>query len=86
MKGSRIYPPPIPQEKGLQITPRKSVRKGSENNQKEGMGTTHSSLEEPHQIIYSYQGGSYKVYLVARSSFPLTRSHLEALKLVLWKC
>jgi hypothetical protein len=31
----------------------------------------------------SYQRGSYKVEFAARSPFPLTRSHHEALKLVL---
>jgi hypothetical protein len=33
-KGSCIHPPPNPQEKGLEITPRKSPRKGSENHQR----------------------------------------------------
>jgi hypothetical protein len=61
MKGSRIHPPPNPQEKGPEIAPRKSPRKGSENHQKERMGTTHPILEEPHQIIYTSQRGSYKV-------------------------
>jgi hypothetical protein len=60
-KGSSICPPPNSQEKGLKISPRKSPRKGSENHQKERMGTTHPSLEEPRQIIYTYQRGSYKV-------------------------
>jgi hypothetical protein len=48
-------------QKCLEIAPRKSPRKGSENHQKERMGTTHPSLEEPLRIIYTYQRGSYKV-------------------------
>jgi hypothetical protein len=54
-------PPPNPKEKGLEIAPRKSPRKGSENHQKERAGTTHPSLEEPRRIIYTSQKGSYKV-------------------------
>jgi hypothetical protein len=50
-KGSCIHPPPNPKEKGLEIALRKPPRKGSENHQKERMGTTHPSLEEPHRII-----------------------------------
>jgi hypothetical protein len=61
MKGSYIYPPPNPKEKGLKNAPRKSPRKGSENHQKEQTGKTHPSLEEPCRIIYTYQRGSYKV-------------------------
>jgi hypothetical protein len=61
MKGSCIYPSPNPKEKGLEIAPRKSSRKGSKNHQKERTGTTHPSLEEPCRIIYTYQRGSYKV-------------------------
>jgi hypothetical protein len=34
-KGSYINPPPNPKEKGLEISLRKSPRKGSENHQKE---------------------------------------------------
>jgi hypothetical protein len=60
-KGSSIYPPPNPQEKGLENAPRKLSRNGSENHQKERTRTTHPSLEEPRRIIYTYQGGSYKV-------------------------
>jgi hypothetical protein len=61
MNGSCIHPPPNLKEKGLEITPRKSPRKGSENHQKERTGTTHPSLEEPRRIIYTSQRGSYKV-------------------------
>jgi hypothetical protein len=60
-KGSCIHPPPNPKEKGLEITPRKSSRKGCENYQKEWTGTTHPSLEEPRLIIYTSERGSYKV-------------------------
>jgi hypothetical protein len=37
-KGSCIHPSPNPQEKGLEIAPRKLSRKGSENHQKEQQG------------------------------------------------
>jgi hypothetical protein len=60
-KGSSIHPLPNPKEKGLEIAPRKSPRKGSENHRKREIGKTHPSLEEPRQIIYTYQRGSYKV-------------------------
>jgi hypothetical protein len=60
-KGSHIHPPPNPQEKGPEMAPRKPPREGSENHQKERMGTTHPSLEEPRRIIYTSQRGSYKV-------------------------
>jgi hypothetical protein len=60
-KGSHIFPPSNPQEKGPENTPRKPPREGSENNHQEQPGTTQQSLEEPRRIIYTYQGGSYKV-------------------------
>jgi hypothetical protein len=60
-KGSSIYPPPNPQEKGLEISPRKSPRKGSEKHQKGKRGRTQTSLEEPRRIIYTYHEGAYKV-------------------------
>jgi hypothetical protein len=53
--------PTNPQENSLEISPRKTPRKGSENHQKERTGTTHPSLEEPRRIIYTSQRGSYKV-------------------------
>jgi hypothetical protein len=84
-KGSHEFPPSNPQEQGSENTPRKPPREGSENHHQEQPGTTEQSLEEPRRIIYTYQGGSYKVLLAARSSNPLTKSHHEALKLVLWK-
>jgi hypothetical protein len=59
--GSSINPLLNPKEKGLKIAPKKLPRKGSENRQKEEMGKTHPSLEEPHRIIYTYQRGSYQV-------------------------
>jgi hypothetical protein len=60
-KGSHIFPPSNPQEQGPENTPRKPPREGSENHHQEQPGTTQQSLEEPHRIIYTYQGGSYKV-------------------------
>jgi hypothetical protein len=60
-KGSHIHPPPNPQEKGLENTPRKIANKRLRKSQKEQTGTTHTSLEEPRRIIYTSQRGSYKV-------------------------
>jgi hypothetical protein len=53
--------PSNPQEQGPENTPRKQPREGSENHHQEQPGTTQQSLEEPRQIIYTYQRGSYKV-------------------------
>jgi hypothetical protein len=61
MKGSWIYSPPNPKEKVLKTASRKSPRKRSENHQKGKSGRTQTSLEEPRRIIYTYDGGSYKV-------------------------
>jgi hypothetical protein len=61
MKGSHIFPPSNPQEQGIENTPRKPQKEGSENHHQEQPGTTQQSLEEPHRIIYTYQGCSYKV-------------------------
>jgi hypothetical protein len=47
-KGSCIHPPTNAQENVLEISPRKSPRKGSENHQKGKSGRTQTSLEEPH--------------------------------------
>jgi hypothetical protein len=47
MKGSCIHPPTNTQENSLEISPRKSPRKGSEYHQKGKPGRTQSSLEEP---------------------------------------
>jgi hypothetical protein len=84
-KGSHEFPPSNPQKQGPENTLRKPPREGSENHHQEQPGTTQQNLEEPRRIIYTYQGGSYKVELAARSSNPLTKSLHEALKLVLWK-
>jgi hypothetical protein len=62
-KGSHEFPPSNPQEQGPENTPRKPPKEGSENHHQEQPGTTQQSLEEPRRIIYTYQGGSYKVYL-----------------------
>jgi hypothetical protein len=60
-KGSNIFPPLNPQEQGPENTARTPPREGSENDHQEQLGTTQRSLEEPRRIIYTYQGGSYKV-------------------------
>jgi hypothetical protein len=60
-KGSHEFPPSNPQEQGPENTPRKPPRESSENHHQEQPGTTQRSLEEPRRIIYTYQGGSYKV-------------------------
>jgi hypothetical protein len=60
-KGSHEFSPSNPQEQGPKNTLRKPPREGSENHHQEQSGTTKKSLEEPHRIIYTYQGGSYKV-------------------------
>jgi hypothetical protein len=60
-KGSHKFPQSNPQEQGPGNTPRKPPREGSENHHQQQPGTTQQSLEEPRQIIYTYQGGSYKV-------------------------
>jgi hypothetical protein len=60
-KGSHEFPPSNPQEQGPENTPRKPPREDFENHHQEQPGTTQQGLEEPHRIIYTYQGGSYKV-------------------------
>jgi hypothetical protein len=55
------YIPNKSPKNGLEISPRKSLRKGSENHQKGKPGRTQTSLEEPRRIIYTYHEGSYKV-------------------------
>jgi hypothetical protein len=60
-KGSNKFPPTNPQEQGPKNIRRESQREGSENHHREQPGTTQQSLEEPRRIIYTYQGGSYKV-------------------------
>jgi hypothetical protein len=72
-----------PSKKRPQNFPTEIPRKGPENHQKRKIGETQSSLEEPRRIIYAYHERFIQGLASARSSFPLTRSHLEALKLVL---
>jgi hypothetical protein len=60
-KGSHKCPPTNPQEQGPKNTSGKPPREGSKNHHQEQSGTTQQSLEEPYRIIYTYQGGSYKV-------------------------
>jgi hypothetical protein len=60
-KGSHEFPPSNHEEQGPKNTPRKPPREGSENHHQEQLGTTQQSLEESRRIIYTYQGGSYKV-------------------------
>jgi hypothetical protein len=60
-KGSHIFSPSNLEEQGPENTPRKPPREGSENHHQEQPGATQQSLEEPRRIIYTYQGGSYKV-------------------------
>jgi hypothetical protein len=60
-KGSHKFPPSNPQEKGPENNPNKSPREGSENHHQEQPGTTHPNLDEPRQIIYTSNKGSYKV-------------------------
>jgi hypothetical protein len=61
MKVSHEFPPSNSQEQGPENTPRKPPREASENHHQEQPGTTQQSLDKPHRIIYTYQGGSYKV-------------------------
>jgi hypothetical protein len=60
-KGSHKFPPSNPQEQGPENTPRNPPREGSENHHQKQPRTTQQSLEEPRRIIYTCQGGSYKV-------------------------
>jgi hypothetical protein len=60
-KGSHEFPPSNHQEQGPENTPRKPPRECSEKHHQEQPRTTQQSLEEPNRIIYTYQGGSYKV-------------------------
>jgi hypothetical protein len=77
-----------PSKKRPQNFPTENPRKDPENQQKGKTGGTQTSLGEPRRIIYTYQEGCIQGLASAQSSFPLTRSHHEALKLVLeilWK-
>jgi hypothetical protein len=60
-KGSHEFAPSNLQEQGPENTPRKPPREGTKNHHQEQPGTTQQNLEEPRRIIYTYQGGSYKV-------------------------
>jgi hypothetical protein len=83
IKGLSIHRPPNPKEKGLKTTIRKSPRKGSENHQKREMGTRQQDHEKPRWIFYTYHKRFIQGLASIWSSFPLTRSHHKALKLVL---
>jgi hypothetical protein len=48
-------------------------------------GEAQTILQEPRRIIYTYQERFIQGLASARSSFPLTISYHEALKIVLWK-
>jgi hypothetical protein len=72
-----------PSKKRHQNFSKEIPRKSSENHQKGKMGRTQTSLEEPRQIIYIYHERFIQGLASTRSFFPLTRSHHEALKLVL---
>jgi hypothetical protein len=84
-KGSHKFPPTNPQDQGPENTRRKSQREGSENHHQEQPGTTHPNFEEPRRIIYTCHKGSYRSSLPPNHPTLSTRSHHEALKLVLWK-
>jgi hypothetical protein len=72
-----------PLKKCPEILPTENPRKGSKNHQKGKTGGTQTGLEEPRQIINTYHEGFIQGIASARSSFPLTRSHHEALKLLI---
>jgi hypothetical protein len=59
-KGSHKFPPSIPKRKVPKHT-EKTTKRGLRNHHQEQSRTTQQSLEEPRRIIYTYQGGSYKV-------------------------
>jgi hypothetical protein len=61
MKVSHEFFPSNPKKQGPENKPKKLPRSGSKNHHQEQLGTTQQSLEEPRRIIYTYQGGSYKV-------------------------
>jgi hypothetical protein len=60
-KGSHIFAPSNPQEKGPENNPIKTQRKGSKNHHQEQPGTTQHGLQEPRRIKYACHKGSYKV-------------------------
>jgi hypothetical protein len=60
-RGSCIHPQQIPKTTTSKSLQENHQRKGSENHQKEKLGRTQTSPEEPRRIIYTYHEGSYKV-------------------------
>jgi hypothetical protein len=72
-----------PSKKRPQNFSTKIPRKGSENHRKGKTGGTQSSLKESRRIIYTYHERFIQGLASAQSSFPLTISHHEALKLLL---
>jgi hypothetical protein len=60
-KGSHEFPHQIPKSKVPKTHRENHQDKASKNHHQEQPGTTQQSLEEPRRIIYTYQGGSYKV-------------------------
>jgi hypothetical protein len=75
------------QQESLKETPSNpphgNSKKRLRKSPKRKTGGTQTSLEESRRIIYTYHEGFIQGLASARSSFPLTRSHHEALKLVL---
>jgi hypothetical protein len=82
-KGFKYTSPTKSKRERPQNHQRKSLRKGSENHQKGETRTTPQDLEGPRRIIYTYHLRFIQGLASARSSFSLTRSHHQALKLVL---
>jgi hypothetical protein len=74
-----------PSKKHPQNFPTEIPRKDPENHQKGKTREAQTSLEEPRRIIHTYHARFIQGLASARSCFPLTRSHHEAFKLVLWK-
>jgi hypothetical protein len=61
IKSSYVTSNKNPSKKRPQNLPTEIPRKDPENHQKGKTGATHPSLEEPRGIIYTYQGGPYKI-------------------------
>jgi hypothetical protein len=75
------------QQESLKETPPNLPHRNSKKRLRKSLngktGGTQPSLEEPRRIVYTYHERFIQGLASARSSFPLTRSHHEALKLVL---
>jgi hypothetical protein len=75
------------QQESLKETPPNLPHRNSKKRLRKSVngktGGTQPSLEEPRRIVYTYHERFIQGLASARSSFPLTRSHHEALKLVL---